>query len=209
MRRRNNGEDDEFLSDKSVKSQCYSNTVELEGDRLDNPVWSVGDQTLSQCKAMCSTERDAFGRPCVAIEYKDGGQNLPASEKRNCNMAWACDFTESWSDGSVYSGDASSGSMSQVSKPEDLLMDWKKKLERFDEEMALINSVGDIIEYSTQYNLISKDKDWRADVMSADSFMEIDYDGLKTQFVDAIMTRYWTQTGMTTFFRMSISILTL
>ena len=99
-------DDDESLSDKSVKSQCYSNAVEFEGDRLDNPVWSVGDQTLSQCKAMCSTQRDELDRPCVAIEYKDGGQNLPATEKRNCNMAWACDYTESWSGGSVYSGDA-------------------------------------------------------------------------------------------------------
>jgi len=87
-----------------MNAQCYTNNVQFDGDRLDNPLWSddKGVRTLSDCLLDCSLTSDANDRPCMAIEWSDGGSSLSSTESRACAFAWACDYTEVWGGGSVF-----------------------------------------------------------------------------------------------------------
>jgi len=88
------------------RKQCISNTAPFSGDRLSNPIFGgggfIGTLSLNECKRRCYSSVDSHGRRCVAIEFSDQGQFLSADEKRNCALAWGCDYTSSWSGGSVY-----------------------------------------------------------------------------------------------------------
>ena len=93
-------------SDRIANAQCYTDEVEYDGDRLDNPIFEgggfIGTMTLSECQAACDSRTDSNGRPCVAIEWSDGGNEQSDSTAKSCALAWACDWTESWSGGSVF-----------------------------------------------------------------------------------------------------------
>jgi len=86
--------------------QCYVYETEYDGDRLDNPIFEgggfIGTYTLDECWAHCETDFDSKGRPCVAIEWSDGGDAQSSSTTKSCALAWGCDYTEYWSGGSVY-----------------------------------------------------------------------------------------------------------
>jgi len=86
--------------------QCYVYETEYDGDRLDNPIFEgggfIGTYTLDECWAHCETSTDSKGRPCVAIEWSDGGDAQSSSTTKSCALAWGCDYTEYWSGGSVY-----------------------------------------------------------------------------------------------------------
>ena len=93
-------------SDRIANAQCHTDEVEYDGDRLDNPIFEgggfIGTMTLSECQAACDSRTDSNGRPCVAIEWSDGGNEQSDSTAKSCALAWACDWTESWGGGSVF-----------------------------------------------------------------------------------------------------------
>merc|ERR1711924_520101 len=86
------------------QKQCYVNGDKAvhHGDRLDNPVFGgggfIGTLTLDDCKARCNTDKGPKGRPCVAIEFSDGGG--ASTGKRSCALLWGCDYVKDWSGGS-------------------------------------------------------------------------------------------------------------
>lgn len=86
--------------------QCYVYETEYDGDRLSNPIFEgegfIGTYTLDECWAHCATDFDSKGRPCVAIEWSDGGLTQSSTTTKDCALAWGCDYTEYWSGGSVY-----------------------------------------------------------------------------------------------------------
>jgi len=90
----------------NFNAQCYVEETEYSGDRLDNPIFEgggfIGTMTLSDCKSQCARRTDSKGRPCVAIEWSDGGKAQSDSTKKNCALAWACDYTTYWGGGSVF-----------------------------------------------------------------------------------------------------------
>merc|ERR1719334_2887547 len=84
--------------------------------------------TLSECQAACDSRTDSNGRPCVAVEWSDGGNEQLDSTAKSCALAWACDWTESCSGGSVFTrdpadvsidGSASAASVSHGTASED------------------------------------------------------------------------------------------
>ena len=56
--------------------------------------------------------------------------------------------------------------------------------------MLSLNTMEDIISKSKEYYSIYLDIEWDADVLSADSFIEITRSGMKVQFQNAIMKPY-------------------
>lgn len=52
--------------------------------------------------AECDTSFDSYERPCVAIEWSDGGIVQSSDTIKSCALAWGCDYTEYWSGGSVF-----------------------------------------------------------------------------------------------------------
>jgi len=90
----------------NFNAQCYVEETEHNGDRLDNPIFEgggfIGTMTLSECKLQCALRTDSRGRPCVAIEWSDGGSAQSDSTSKACALAWGCDYTKYWSGGSVY-----------------------------------------------------------------------------------------------------------
>jgi len=96
-------------SSRIANAQCYTDEVEYSGDRLDNPIFEgggfIGTMTLSACQAACNSMTDSQGRSCVAIEWSDGGNEQSDSTTKSCALAWACDWTEPWSGGSVFMKD--------------------------------------------------------------------------------------------------------
>jgi len=89
---------------KHGKSQCRADAAPYDGDRLDNPIFGgggfIGQMTGAECEAQCNdpSNVDEHGRECVAFEHSS--QNYDAVA--NCALAWACDFTKSWSGGTTY-----------------------------------------------------------------------------------------------------------
>lgn len=92
-----------------ANAQCYTDATEYSGDRLDNPIFEgggfIGSLTLAACQKACDEETDTKGRPCVAIEWSDGGNAQSDSTTKSCALAWACDYIEYWSGGSVFMQD--------------------------------------------------------------------------------------------------------
>jgi hypothetical protein len=86
--------------------QCYVYETEYDGDRLDNPIFEgggfIGSSTLDECWAHCEVSTDSEERPCVAIEWSDGGDAQSSTTTKSCALAWGCDYTEYWGGGSVY-----------------------------------------------------------------------------------------------------------
>eukprot|EP00947_MAST-08B_sp_MAST-8B-sp1_P002944 g2944.t1 len=88
------------------RKQCFVNGDKAvhHGDRTDNPVFGgggfIGTLTLDECKARCDTDKGPRGRPCVAIEFVDGGGD--SSGKKLCALLWGCDYVRDWTGGSVY-----------------------------------------------------------------------------------------------------------
>jgi len=86
--------------------QCYVYETEYDGDKLHNPIFEgggfIGSYTLDECWAHCETSTDSEGRPCVAIEWSDGGDAQSSTTTKKCALAWGCDYTKSWGGGSVY-----------------------------------------------------------------------------------------------------------
>jgi len=68
--------------------------------------------------------------------------------------------------------------------------DWEFRLLALREEMAVINNINDVIDGSNAYMAISATKDWDADVLEAQSFIEITATGLENQFEVAIIEPY-------------------
>jgi len=91
---------------RQAKKQCFVNKTQYPGDRKDNPVFEgggfIGTLTLDACEAQCDKRKDSKGRPCVAIEWVDGGRNLGPNEKRSCAVLWGCDYLQGWGGGSVF-----------------------------------------------------------------------------------------------------------
>merc|ERR1712137_750135 len=85
-------------------SQCYVNSIQHSGDRLDNPIFNgggfIGSVTGSECAAKCDdpSNKDRHGRTCVAFEHSSQDYNAVAS----CALAWGCDYTRYWSGGKTY-----------------------------------------------------------------------------------------------------------
>jgi len=85
-------------------SQCYVNSIQHSGDRLDNPIFNgggfIGSVTGSECAAKCDdpSNKDKHGRTCVAFEHSSQDYNAVAS----CALAWGCDYTRDWSGGKTY-----------------------------------------------------------------------------------------------------------
>jgi len=95
-----------YYSPRLSNAQCFTNAVEYSGDRVDNPIFEgggfIGSLTLEDCQSACDSRKDSKGRPCVAIEWSDGGNAQSDSTTKSCALAWACDYTQSWSGGSVF-----------------------------------------------------------------------------------------------------------
>jgi len=85
-------------------SQCYVNSIQHSGDRIDNPIFNgggfIGSYTGPECAAFCDdlSNTDEQGRTCVAFEHSSQDYNAVAS----CALAWGCDYTKSWSGGNTY-----------------------------------------------------------------------------------------------------------
>ena len=92
-----------FWGPRIPKQECYSYNYQHDGDRLDNPVFgSETGLTLDECKTKCATTVDEYNRTCVAIEWKDGGEEQLANYTAKCILAWACDYTEDFGGNSVF-----------------------------------------------------------------------------------------------------------
>jgi len=88
---------------RNLNAQCYVEEKEYSDDIENNPVFEYSDElTLAQCQSKCAKKTDSKGRPCVAIEWKDGGEAQKDSKKKQCALAWGCDYTGHWKDGSVF-----------------------------------------------------------------------------------------------------------
>ena len=89
-----------------ANEQCYVNEAEYDDDILHNPIFEgggfIGNYTLAECLAHCDSSTDSKGRPCVAIEWSDGGEAQSSDTTKLCALAWGCDYTASWDGGSVY-----------------------------------------------------------------------------------------------------------
>jgi len=86
----------------NANAQCFVEATQFEGDVDHNPLWWGGTMTLAECKSQCASSTDSNGRPCVAIEWGDGGVVQSDSTEKSCAFAWGCDYTEYWSGGSVF-----------------------------------------------------------------------------------------------------------
>ena len=63
-------------SEQQSNQQCHvdESRLQIDGDRTDNPSFDYYPaKTLSECTAACDARQDIDGRPCVAVEWKDGG----------------------------------------------------------------------------------------------------------------------------------------
>lgn len=91
---------------RMAQRQCYVHHTEYDGDSVSNPMFLNHDWsetfTLSECQALCDSSSDSHGRPCVAIEWSDGGNVQSTGTRKQCGLAWGCDYTESWGGGSVF-----------------------------------------------------------------------------------------------------------
>ena len=74
-------------------------------------------------------------------------------------------------------------------EPWETLGDWDSKLVEFEKEMSLLNRRTAIIEKAKIYNAIEGSY-WNADVMTAESFLDVSARGLARQFQTAIMKPY-------------------
>jgi len=89
-------------------SQCFVTSDEAiyDGDRTDNPIFGgggfIGSKTLQECADACDTRSDEPGRPCVAFEWSDYGNNPASNARRQCALAWGCSSTSGWGGGSVF-----------------------------------------------------------------------------------------------------------
>merc|ERR1719229_1874065 len=81
---------------RQSNKQCHADRIQYGGDDTDNPIWFAGHFTLADCMAACDIGTDGHGRPCVAIEWSDGGGNPSAGVTEDCALAWACDSLASW-----------------------------------------------------------------------------------------------------------------
>lgn len=85
-------------------AQCHVNTIQYPGDRHNNPIFGgggfIGRYTGSDCARLCddTSNRDGYGRRCVAFEHKSQDFNAEA----DCALAWGCDETKHWSGGRTY-----------------------------------------------------------------------------------------------------------
>ena len=65
------------FGDHEGNRQCIVREKEYSDDRLDNPIFEgggfIGTMTLAECMSHCDLSQDSKGRPCVAIEWSDGG----------------------------------------------------------------------------------------------------------------------------------------
>ena len=85
------------------QKECHSNTTQYDGDTLDNPLFGQETGlTLDECMTKCEETVDEYGRPCVAIEWKDGGEEQLANYTAKCNLAWGCDKTMDFGGNSVF-----------------------------------------------------------------------------------------------------------
>ena len=87
-----------WYKERLAKKQCVVG-------KDNNPIFggkAIGTMTLNECKARCNTDKDSKGRPCVAIEWADGGKALSSTTKKGCALAWGCDSTKGWNGGSVF-----------------------------------------------------------------------------------------------------------
>lgn len=103
---------------RMAERQCHVHHTEYDGDRADNPMFLNHDWsetfTLAECQALCDSSSDSHGRPCVAIEWSDGGNAQSSGTRKQCALAWGCDYTESWGGGSVFMK-STDGSVTSVS----------------------------------------------------------------------------------------------
>ena len=93
-------------SSRIANAQCYVDSKEFNDDRVNNPIFEgggfIGTLTLAECQAACDSRTDSRGRPCVAIEWRDGGNEQSESSAKPCALAWGCDGTKHWGGGSVF-----------------------------------------------------------------------------------------------------------
>lgn len=75
---------------RNLNAQCFVDEIEYDGDRTDNPIFEgggfIGTMTLAQCKSECTSRTDSKGRPCVAIEWSDGGSTQSDSTTKSCGI---------------------------------------------------------------------------------------------------------------------------
>jgi hypothetical protein len=125
---------DEYSARMSEK-QCFVSSDETiySEDREANPIFGgggfIGSLTLDGCKQACDNNLDSHDRPCVAFEWSDGGDDLSATDLRNCALAWGCSSTGDWDGGSVFMREMSAvsaiddGPPTCVTPPMDPLID--------------------------------------------------------------------------------------
>merc|ERR1740123_1126437 len=63
------------FGEQMSQQQCIGNETEYDDDDSGNPIWGgIGQVTLAECMEHCQNDTDSYGRPCVAIEWSDDGQ---------------------------------------------------------------------------------------------------------------------------------------